>query len=210
MKGIKKIKKEVAYEFHKWREQLIVADKAIYIIVVILLGVFRPDFLMIAVYFMLYPYFFLTQRKLAFKHLFVASAVAIIWMLIANNQYGYNIKMVSLLGIHLFPLFAWAIGLFGGYIMYSHWEHVLKDQSRLKKMLLFLAFYWPILIVVETLAYHVFIIRNIAASAYVGLPLCDCIHAPRWMQFSYLALGPIYFGICEFIGLENPHYIKKK
>ena len=38
-------KKRIKYKFHKWENQLIIADKALYIIIVLLLGVFRPDFL---------------------------------------------------------------------------------------------------------------------------------------------------------------------
>ena len=48
----KKIDKEVVYELHKWKRQLIIADKALYILVVILLGFFRPDAVMIFAYFL--------------------------------------------------------------------------------------------------------------------------------------------------------------
>jgi len=204
-----KPEKEVKYEFHKWKKQLIIADNAIYVLVVILLGVFRPDALMIGVYFMLYPYLFLTARKSAFYHLYVSSLIALIWMLIANTQYGYNREILIVFGLNTFPLFAWAAGLFAAYLIYSHWEHKLKYAGFVKKMILFVAIYWPILISVETIAYHVFNIKNLSAAVYVGLPICDCIHAPRWMQFSYLAMGPIYFGICELLGLENPHHKKR-
>lgn len=201
---------KINYEFHKYKKQLLIIDKVIYAIVVLLLGVFRPDLLVIAVYFSLYLYLFLTARKSAFYHLLISSIIALIWMIIAKDQYGYNQKMISVFGLNSYPLFAWAIGLFGAYLIYSHWEHILKEGGLVKKMLLFVAFYWPILISVETIAYHVFNIRNLSAAAYAGLPVCDCIHAPRWMQISYLALGPIYFGICELLGLENPHHIRKK
>ena len=164
---------------------------------------------MIWVYVLLYPYLILTARKSAFFHLHIASIIAILWMLLANNQYGYNIEMLKIFGINSYPLFAWALGLFGAYLLYSHWEHKLKNPSLIKKMLLFVAIYLPILISVETIAYHIFNIKNLSTAIYSGLPFCDCIHAPRWMQISYLSLGPIYFGICEFIGLENPHHIKK-
>lgn len=202
--------KEIKYEFHKWKKQLIIADKIIYVFVVLLLGVLRPDALMIGVYFMLYPYLFLTARKSAFYHLFISSIIALIWMIIVKNQYGYSREMMAIFGLNSFPLFAWASGLFATYLIYSHWEHILRKQGWLKKMLLFVAFYWPILISVETIAYHVFNIKNLATTAYVGLPICDCIHAPRWVQISYLALGPLYFAVCELIGLENPHHVRRK
>lgn len=203
------VKKKVNYEFHKWKKQLIFADKFLYLLVVILLGVFRPDFLMIGVYILLYPYLFLTARKTAFYHLYIASLVALVWMIIANGQYGYNREMLMIFGLNSYPLFAWAVGLFAAYIIYSHWEHKLKFAGPVKKMMLFVAFYWLLLLSVETIAYHLFNIRNLSTAIYAGLPICDCIHAPVWMQISYLALGPIYFAICELIGLENPHSKQK-
>jgi hypothetical protein len=205
-----KPEKEIEYKFHKWKKKLLFADNAIYVLVVILLGVFRPDALMIGVYFLLWTYLFLTSRKSAFNHLFVSSIIALIWVLIANNQYGYNKEMLVVFGLNSFPLFAWASGLFAAYLIYSHWEHKFKFSSPIQKMMLFIAFYWPILISVETIAYHIFNIKNLSTAIYAGLPICDCIHAPIWMQISYLALGPLYFGICELIGLENPHHIKNK
>jgi hypothetical protein len=205
-----KSEKKVEYELHKWKKQLIIADKAICVLVILLLGVFRPDALIIGVYLLLYPYLLLTARKTAVYHLFVSSIVALIWMLIANKQYGYNTEMLTIFGLNSFPLFAWASGLFGIYILYSHWEHKFKFTSPIKKMMLFAAFYWPILIAVETIGYHIFNIKNVSAAIYAGLPICDCIHAPLWMQISYLTLGLLFFGICQLIGLDNPHHIKKK
>jgi hypothetical protein len=42
-----------------------------------------------------------------------------------------------------------------------------------------------------------------ATFGYPGLPLCDCIHAPRWVQVTYLSMGPIYFGLAEWLGLNR-------
>ena len=207
----KEVVYEVEYEFHKWKKQLLIADKVISILVVLLLGIFSPDFVVIAAFFLVIPYLFLTQRKILFYHLMVASAVALIWMSIAKNQYGYNQDLLTVVGINLYPLFAWAIGLFAIYVIYSHYEHILKERGFVRKILLFLVFYWPLLIIVETVAYHTFNIHNLATASYVGLPLCDCIHAPRWMQASYFALGPIFFTLSSVLKLENPHFkIHKK
>lgn len=196
---------DVTNKVHRWKRQLLYADKAAYVIVVGLLGVVRPDALMIGVYVLLYPYLYLTGRKKAVYHLIVASGIAFLWMLIAHRHYGYNRELLVIFGLNTYPFFAWASGLFAAYLLYSHWEHRFRPATRWKKLLLFAAFYWPILIAVETVAYHVFFIRNVATGAYAGLPLCDCIHAPIWMQVAYLVLGPLYFGLCELFGLENPH-----
>lgn len=201
-----KVNKEAKYEYHKWKKQLLIADKIISIFIVLFLGIFRPDYVVIAAYFLLIPYLFLTQRMLLFYHLIVSSGVALIWVVIAKNEYGYNIDFITIGDINLYPLFAWAIGLFFTYVLYSHYEHILKRQGYIRKILLYAAFYIPPLIAVETIAYHWSNIHNIATAAFSGLPLCDCIHAPHWMQASYFAVGPIFFTICYLLKLENPHF----
>lgn len=206
MATIKAVEKELKYEFHKWKKQLLIADKFIYVLVVFLLGIFSPDYVVIAAYLLVIPYVLLTQRKSLYYHFIVSSVIALMWMLIAKGEYGYNRDFLTLAGINLYPLFAWAIGLFGAYLIYSHYEHILKEQGFLRQFLLFVAFYWPLLIAVETIAYHVFDIRNIAAASYLGLPICDCIHAPKWMQAAYFAMGPVFFSVCYALKLENPHF----
>jgi hypothetical protein len=201
--------KKLNYEIRKYKGIFLITDKLISLIIILLLALIRPDTLVMTVYFLIYPYLLLTDRKKALHHLILASSVSLLWMLIANEQYGYNKRMLKVFGLNAFPLFAWAAGLFGIYLLYAHWEHLFKPKSLLNKILLFLALYWPVLILVETLGYHVFNIKNLAAAQYSGLPICDCLHAPFWMKISYFTLGPIYFLACQLLGLENPHYIKK-
>lgn len=205
MATIKVVEKEIKYKFHKWKKQLLIADKVIYVLVVLFLGIFSPDYVVIAAYLLIIPYILLTQRKSLYYHFVIASIVASVWMFIAKDEYGYNRNFITVAGINFYPLFAWAIGLFGAYVIYSHYEHLLKEQGFLHQFLLFVAFYWPLLISVETIAYHIFNIRNLATTAYLGLPICNCIHAPRWMQAAYFAMGPIFFTICYAMKLENPH-----
>lgn len=195
--------KQATSHYHKWHKQLIIIDKVIFALGIIVLGLFRSDALMIGIYILLYPYLILTARKNNFYHLYVSSFIALIWILIANGQYGYNSKMLTIFGLNSYPLFAWASGLFGIYLIYSHVEPTLKSTSFSKRFLIFVLIYWVLLIVSETVAYHLFHIKNVSASIYAGLPICNCIHAPWWMQISYFALGPIYFTICELLGLEK-------
>ena len=210
MPNIKSIEKEVEYEFRKWKKQLLILDKVLSVLAVLLLGVFRPDYVVIVAFLLVFPYLILTQRKVLFYHLMLSFAVALIWMLIANNQYSYNKDLLTFAGINLHPLFSWALGLFTIYVIYSHYEYILKKQNFVRKLLLFMAFYLPVIIVTETIAYHVFDIQNVAAASYNGLWLCDCIHAPPWMQAAYLLLGPIFFSIIYLLRLENPHIKVKK
>ncbi len=199
--------RNIVYKFHKWKKQLLFADKIISVIVLLLLGLTRPDLLMMSVYILLIPYLYLTKRKNALNHLAIASIVSIIWVVFTNKYYNYNFETLKIFGLNSYLLFAFATGLFAVYILYSHWEHKLRTLN--SKLLLFIVLYWLLLIFVETIAYHVFNIHNIANAIYSGLPLCDCLHAPRWMQAAYFLIGPIYFLICEFLGFENPHFVRK-
>ncbi|MFH1590569.1 MAG: hypothetical protein ABIC95_01440 [archaeon] len=187
------------------RPSLAVVDKIVLVAIVMLLGLMKPDLVVMTAYVLLYPYLFFTGRKKAFSHLLLATGLSLIWIVIGNSQYGYNQSMSHVFGFNLFPFFAWAIGLFASYILYAHWEHVLKTKAWYKRLLFYLAIYWPLLILLEWLAFHILMIRNVATGIYPGLPLCDCMHAPGWMKAVYLALGPIYFSLCSLLGLENPH-----
>lgn len=198
------------YELHKWKKQLLVADILIIICIIIFLGLYSSDYVLIAAYLLLIPYLFLTKRQVLFYHLIVASLIALVWMIITKEQYAYNGDFLNIFGINSYSLFVWAIGLFLIYVIYSHYEYLLKEKSFTKKFLLFIAFYIPILISAETVAYHLLNIRNIATASFPGLPICDCLHAPRWMQVSYFAMGPIFFSICYVLKLENPHYKPKE
>lgn len=202
MPTIKSLKKEIEYGYHKWKKQLLIA---VIVLVVLLFGLFGLEYVLIASYFLLIPYLIITKRKILLYHLMVASVVAIIWMFIARREYGYNQDFHEIAGISLFPLFAWALGLFVVYVIYSHYKHVLKKQGFVWKLLLFSAFYLPLLITIETVAYHVGNIQNEVAAACPGLVICDCIHAPPWMQAAYLLNGAIFFTLCFVLGLENSH-----
>ena len=207
---IKKKVKEIEYEFHKWKKPLLIIDSIFSIIVIVLIGLIRPDYIIIATYFLIILYLIISERKKFFYHFLIASLIAIIWMIIAKNEYGYNQDYLTIYGFNTFPLFSWAIGLFAIYVLYSHIEHIFIEKGFIKKLILFSILFIPILIFVETLGYYVFDIHNIATDNFKGLPICNCIHAPWWMQLSYILLGPIFFSICYLLKLENPHYKTKK
>jgi hypothetical protein len=186
---------------------LLIFDKVISVLVLLSLNVstIRADFMMMAVYLLLFPYMYLTDRKKAIVHIIISSIMACGWILIAKGQYGYNREFLVVDGYNIYPLFAWAVGLFGVYLIYAHWVPSFRSHSFVKKILLFTAFYWTLLLGSEILAYHVFNFRNVATASYAGLPLIDCIHVPGWMKAAYLLNGPLYFLVCEFIRLPDPH-----
>lgn len=202
--------KKVEYEFHKYRKTLLKIDIIASIIIFVLLGIFRPDYIVIAGFFLAILYMILSKRKVFLYHLLISFAVAFAWILIAKNKYSYNHDFLVIFGINAFPLFAFSIGLFATYIMYSYFEYLLHEKGFLKKFMLYIIIFIPLLIFAETIGYYAFDIHNLGTSNFSGLPICNCIHAPHWMQASYFALGPIFFIICYFLKLENPNIRIKK
>ncbi len=192
------------YTLLSLRARVMLADKILYILIISLLGIFRPDAFMLVVYFLIYLYLYLTFREDGFYHLYLSTFIAVIWVILANDYYGYNTKMFTIFGLNSFPLFAWSAGLFGAYFLFSNFERYIKGNF-LKKLALFSIFYWIALITVETIGYHYFNIQNITTAVYQGLPFCNCIHAPSWMQLSYFLMGPLYFTLCKTLKLTNPH-----
>ena len=82
----------------------------------------------------------------------------------------------------LFSILYWKIG-----------PYLNESKSNIFKFAKFSFIYFFLLVTAEYLAYHHLNIQNISTSQYQGLPFCDCLHAPRWMQFSYFAMGPVFF-----------------
>lgn len=164
---------------------------------------FRLDYIEIAIYLFLVIYVIFTRRKILFYCLLASSGIALIWLLIAKNQYAYSEYSMTILDLNVIPLLGWAAGLFWGYLIYLQIEYFLKKKSFLRGLLVFVAFGWPLLIVGETISYHVLKVHNIPTAAYPGLPLCDCIHVPPWMQVAYFTIPVIYFSICYLIRLVN-------
>lgn len=189
-----------------------IIDKVICVLALLSLGFsgIRADFMIIGLYLLLFPYLYLTHRRHAVFHLLVSSVVACCWLLVAREQYGYNRELLVIGGYNIYPLFAWAVGLFGVFLMYAHWVPAFRKMAFLKKMIFFTALYWGLLFGSEILAYRVFNFRNIATAQYEGLPFLDCIHVPDWMKVAYLLNGPAYFLICELLGLPDPNIRMRK
>ncbi len=165
--------------------------------------------LLITIYVLLCPFLLLTSKKKAFYHLLVASIIAIAWMFLANNMYGYNMEMLTVYDFTLFPLFSWAVGLFGVYMIFAKSEHYINMNTMLRRTIVFIAIYWIFLLAGETIAYHIFGFQNLATTSYSGLPICNCLHAPGWMKVAYMGMGPLYFFVCWGLGLEKPVKVKK-
>ncbi len=182
---------------------LLFLDAFVFAFIFSLNHVFRPDILAIVVYLSLYFYLILTKRKKDIVYLLISSLLSILWTVIAKDNYGYNREMVYIFGFNAFPLFAWATGLAAFYLVYSDIERIfIKNSGYAKSFFLFSLLYFFFIIILETIAYHIFDIKNIATAIYPGLPICDCIHAPKWMQASYFLIGLIYFNVCRYFKLK--------
>ncbi len=184
-----------------------VADKTISALAILSLNfsMIRADFMIIGLYLMLFPYLWLTRRRHAIAHLILASVLACCYLFIAHEQYGYNRELLVIGDYNIYPLFAWAVGLFGVYLMYAHWVPAFRKLAPLKRMVFFTVLYWSLLFLSEILAYHYFNFRNVATARYSGLPYLDCIHVPDWMKAFYILNGPAYFLVCELFRLPCPH-----
>ncbi len=192
------------YHFHRWKRTLTYVDITLAIIVLLFMPFIRPDYLMAGVIVFLIFYLHSTHRIVLMYHLLVSFFVSLVWMIISRNYYSYNTEFTVIFGINLFPLFSWTVGIFFLYLVYSHYEHLLHEHTFFRRMNLFAVVYWPLLIFVETIGFHVFNIRNNEFS-YAGLPLCNCLHAVWWMQIAYFVIGLVFFWICYALKLENPH-----
>jgi hypothetical protein len=159
----------------------------------LLVFIARPDYAVMWSFVLLIPFLLFTKRKAMLFNVLLAAIVGFSWMLVGGSQYGYNQHMLVLLGFNSFPLFAWPLGLFAVHLIVSRFT----SGPGWKRIMVYCLIFWILLISAETIAYHWLNIRNSATSAYAGLPFCDCMHAPRWMQAAYLLLGPIYILLAE-------------
>ena len=178
-------------------------DKLLVLFVFALFGVFRPDFVVMSAWIFLIPYLFLTKRKDMLKHFLLVTIIAGIWTFIARAEYNYNYEFMNLNGINLYPFFGWSAGLLGVYLIFAHYRDKLKNKSFTKQIYVFLPIYWFLLLLGETVAYHVFDVRNLVTAFDSALPICNCMHAPNWMKFAYFSLGPLFFGISYLVGWEK-------
>jgi hypothetical protein len=165
-------------------------------VLVILFMFFIPDYsdiVIIAAYIFTICYIIWLKDLDLIYALILSFIFAVAWLIVGKSQYGYNRSFVVIAGYNIFPLLLWAIGLFGIYIIYNFIEKYFVKRGVIVKLFVYSSIFWVLLIFFESLAYHVLHVRNAMTGNYPGLPLCECIHAPLWMQIVYLSMGPIYF-----------------
>jgi hypothetical protein len=86
---------------------------------------------------------------------------------------------------------------------------LLKVRSTLLRFLIVTIVFCAMVVTVEAAGYHLFNIHNLGTNQYAGLPLCDCLHAPSWMQAGYFLLGPTHWVLTAVV-LAIPSVLLKK
>ncbi|MGV8151268.1 MAG: hypothetical protein ACP5NV_06085 [Candidatus Woesearchaeota archaeon] len=160
----------------------------IIILIIALFQIVRKDILIFAAYTGIY-FYIITLKKNSIKYLGLSTVISIIWVAIAQNQYMYTSDMTTLFGLDIYPMLAWSIGLFGAKEIYDYF----KPENKLKSFITFTIIFIAALIIIETISYHIIEFKNTPQEIYPGLPICDCIHTPLFMQIYYLTIGPIYY-----------------
>ena len=115
---------------NKLRKRLLLFDELLIVLTILLLGVFRPDIVLIISYFILIIYLLITKRKLLLFHLAISSLLSLLWLLISYQEYNYNQDFLIILNLNTFPFFSFSLGLFALYLIYSHYEYKLKNKLK--------------------------------------------------------------------------------
>jgi hypothetical protein len=175
------------------RYLFMILDITIVLIIISGISIFqdKADIVLIVFWFIIAIYSLFLKRYSSFFHLTISTFIAFMWVYIARDNYGYNYNYTTLAGMNLLPVMAWALGMTGALEIFSNF--IIR-----RKMIRFLAFslaFWVLLIIVETYAFHIINIRDIASGNNVGLPFCNCIHAPWWMRIVYFSMAPGYYAI---------------
>lgn len=179
----------------------------------VLLASTKPGYASPIIYITVLTLFIATKRYNDLKRLGVATAIGVIWMLLAKDMYGYVTDSLAFFGYNVFPLFTVPIALIGLWVIYKAVQRLLFIEHFWSKLLLFTVFInWPIVILIEYAGYHWLGIQNASTAMYPGIAFCDCLHAPLWMQITYFAFGPIFFTACYLIGVHqhSPEARQKK
>lgn len=134
-------------------------------------------------------------------HIFLAALLAFLiattWTYLTRHMYDYNVPFSTVLGVSVFPVIAWTIALTVGYLCIRQLLAILRRGRFATQFIIVAGVCAIVVIIVETVGYHWVGIRNIGTSQYAGIPICDCLHAPLWMQFGYFALGPLHWLLAE-------------
>lgn len=175
------------------KHRILLSDLSVAFFIILLISIFKShaDLVLLISWPFIFVYFLLMRRIKALAHLLLATLMAVIWVQFAKEYYGYKYDYLKIFGMNTLPLMAWTLTLMGLGEVCNH----LKFKRKILSFLIFVPSFWFLLILFETVAYHVLEIRNTMTGNYIGLPFCNCLHAPTWMKMVYFAMGPVYYGL---------------
>jgi hypothetical protein len=151
----------------------------------------HADVILLSSWIIIFIYTTITNRYLSLSHLIISTAIAFCWVFLAQENYGYNHAYIIISGMNILPILAWSLGLIGVSEIFNHF----RTKRRLVNFILFIPLFWILLVLIETYAFHVIEIRDTMSGNAIGLPFCNCIHAPWWMRIVYFTMGPAYYGL---------------
>lgn len=177
----------------KSRLTIIIIDLLILAGIIITMSLFtgHADIVLLVSYVITVLYSIIAKRYLSLMHLMISTLIAIGWVYFAKGNYGYNHAYISIAGMNILPILAWALGLIGVSEIFNHF----KSKRKVLNFILFIPVFWILLILIETYAFHVIEIRDTMSGSSIGLPFCNCIHAPLWMRIVYFSMGPVYYAL---------------
>lgn len=165
----------------------------------ILLFLIRVDYTMFVLLIAVCPFLIITKRKNLIFSLIVALMIAVIWGWIAEKYYAYAESSFKTELLNFYPILFWTFGLFMAILLFRDIKLIFDIKPFKVELIIFSGLFWFGLIAIETISYHILEIRNLATAKYKGLPICNCIHAPQWIQISYFIIGPLYFIILNIL-----------
>lgn len=162
---------------------------SLFLLFIVLFPFVRKDILIFSFYVIIYFYILRFKLK-SIKYLGLSTLIAIIWVAIVKDYYIYTSDMVTLFGLDVYPMLAWALGLLGLRELYEY----IRPKNTTKSIIIIITIaYIALLITLETISYHILGFKNSNLDTYPGLPICDCIHVPLFMQIYYILIGPVYY-----------------
>ena len=179
------------------KNALLLGDLLILLLIIAGISVFQKhaDLVLLGFWFAILIYSIISGRYKSLIHLVISTGIAVGWVYVARNNYGYNYSYSVIAGMNLLAILSWALGMLGVSEILNH----IRFKNYIFRFILFVPVFWIVLILIETYAFHIIEIRNTMTGNSPGLPFCNCMHAPWWMRTVYFIMGPAYYGLTLFV-----------
>jgi len=127
------------------------------------------------------------------QQLIVAFLIAFSWVNFFSDYYIYKETNYAILGINLFPLIAWTVGLV---FLREIYEKMKSKDRLLKASIIYIIF----ILFLEYFGYHFLQIQ--LNFDFPGLFGFNLMHIPLFGKIFYLSAGPIYLWITDYLGVK--------